>query len=169
MSHTRNAKPLVLSIYPSSAGLGYAVFEGASTLIDWGEKRYKHNRNEQCLLAAASYLNLYRPAVLILENYKGAGSRRTSRIETLISSLAVLGTEQGVPVRLYSRAAIRETFAESGRKKHVIARAIAARFPELEPSLPPRRKLWTSEDRRMAIFDAVALALTHFARSEQES
>ena len=36
------------------------------------------------------------------------------------------------------------------------------RFPELAPRLPRSRKPWMSEDYRMSIFDAVALALTFF-------
>jgi hypothetical protein len=35
-------------------------------------------------------------------------------------------------------------------------------LPELAPYRPPRRKLWMSEDDRMAIFDAAALAATFF-------
>jgi hypothetical protein len=40
--------------------------------------------------------------------------------------------------------------------------AIAKRFPELAPRLPRFRKPWMSEDYRMSIFDAVAMALTLF-------
>ena len=46
--------------------------------------------------------------------------------------------------------------------KQEIAIAIAERFPELAPRLPRSRKPWMSEDYRMSIFDAVALALTFF-------
>ena len=46
--------------------------------------------------------------------------------------------------------------------KQEIAIAIAERFPELAPRLPRFRKPWMSEDYRMSIFDAVALALTFF-------
>ena len=34
-------------------------------------------------------------------------------------------------------------------------------FPELEKRLPRVRKPWMSEDERMSIFDAVALAIAH--------
>ena len=46
--------------------------------------------------------------------------------------------------------------------KQEIAIAIAEHFPELAPRLPRSRKPWMSEDYRMSIFDAVALALTFF-------
>jgi hypothetical protein len=44
------------------------------------------------------------------------------------------------------------------RNKSQIARFIAARFPELADYVPRERKPWTSEDPRMAIFDAAAFA-----------
>jgi hypothetical protein len=41
-----------------------------------------------------------------------------------------------------------------------LAEILATRFPEeLAPRLPPKRKPWISEDYRMDIFDAVALAI----------
>jgi hypothetical protein len=33
--------------------------------------------------------------------------------------------------------------------------------------LPPIRKIWMSEDRRMSIFDAVSLAVTFFRSKSQ--
>jgi hypothetical protein len=39
---------------------------------------------------------------------------------------------------------------------------LAERFPELHPFLPPVRKPWMPEDDRMAIFDAVGLAVACF-------
>lgn len=45
------------------------------------------------------------------------------------------------------------------RNKAAIARALADRFPELRSRMPRVRKLWTTEDERMHIFDALALAV----------
>ena len=45
-----------------------------------------------------------------------------------------------------------------------IAETIAKHIPAFDRYLPPPRKPWMSEDPRMAVFDAVALALT-FLRS----
>jgi hypothetical protein len=47
--------------------------------------------------------------------------------------------------------------------KHVVAEVIAQRFPEeLGFRLPPKRRAWMSEDSRIDIFDAAALALAYF-------
>jgi len=42
---------------------------------------------------------------------------------------------------------------------------LAKQFPdELASRLPPKRKTWESEDSRMDIFDAVALAVTFWLK-----
>jgi hypothetical protein len=46
--------------------------------------------------------------------------------------------------------------------KHQIVSDVAHQFPELARQLPPARKPWMSEDERMAIFDAAALAVIFF-------
>jgi hypothetical protein len=44
--------------------------------------------------------------------------------------------------------------------KQEMAEKLAKDFPdELASRLPPKRKLWKSEDSRMDIFDAIALAV----------
>jgi hypothetical protein len=54
-----------------------------------------------------------------------------------------------------------KTFITDGQgTKHLLAEIMAKRFPaQLGLQLPPKRKPWMSEDSRMSIFDAVALAL----------
>ena len=66
-------------------------------------------------------------------------------------------------LRSYSRAQIRQFFSQTGAAtKDDIAKTVAMWLPEFTPHLPPPRKVWESEDRRMTMFDAVALALTFF-------
>ena len=64
-----------------------------------------------------------------------------------------------------SRHDILDVFGRLGaRSKDDVAAAVARMVPELAPSLPCRRRIWESEHYAMAIFEAAALALTHFAR-----
>ena len=57
-------------------------------------------------------------------------------------------------------ATVREHYAELGAtNKDAVARLIVQQFPELERFLPPKRRPWMPEDERMAIFDALALAM----------
>jgi hypothetical protein len=105
-------------------------------------------------------LAFYRPDMLITEDYKGAGSRRGSRIRELIDAISDLAAKEGVASRSFSRAEVRDCFGLTA--KRAIAQSIAQEFPELEPRLPPVRKIWMSEDARMNIFDAVGLGMTFF-------
>lgn len=67
-----------------------------------------------------------------------------------------------VSVVVFSRQQVRQVFFADGGEgtKHALAEKMAKRFPEeLGFRLPPKRRAWESEDSRMDIFDAVALAL----------
>jgi len=61
---------------------------------------------------------------------------------------------------MFSRRRVRKAFATwNAQTKEEIALVIADRFPELALQLPPHRKCYMSEDLRMSIFDAAALAV----------
>jgi hypothetical protein len=74
--------------------------------------------------------------------------------------IAAHAAEEGTSTASFSRAAVRACFGLGTKRQ--IAEAIAREFPELGPRLPPVRKIWMSEDRRMGIFDAVSLAVSFF-------
>ena len=79
-----------------------------------------------------------------------------------------VAAKRGVASTSFSRADVRACFKHVGaRTKREIALAIAREFPELEPRLPPVRRIWMSEDARMNIFDAVALGMTFFHTKQQ--
>ena len=76
---------------------------------------------------------------------------------------------KGVKTRCYSRSKVRGTFLKHGAfTKQEIAEVITREFPEFEPHLPPKRSIYRPESARMSIFDATALAMTHyFFKSEK--
>jgi hypothetical protein len=161
MSDRRSQGEFVLCIYPSAKGFGFAVFEGSRLLVDWGVKGvHGERKNAQSLRKMRELLAFYRPDMLITEDYKGAASRRGSRIRELIDAISDLAAKKGVASRSFSRAEVRDGFGLTA--KRAIAQSIAQEFPELEPRLPPVRKIWMSEDARMNIFDAVGLGMTFF-------
>jgi hypothetical protein len=45
--------------------------------------------------------------------------------------------------------------------KYERAQAVVQRFPVLTQKLPPKRKPWESEDYRMSVFAAAALAMAY--------
>ncbi len=107
---------------------------------------------------------LYTPDVIVIEDLAEKGSRRGRRVKELLGRIVRLAAQREVESRFFSRTRIKETFAPAGAtNKHQIATTIAAQLPELAPMLPKPRKPWMSEDCRMGIFDAAALALAFFS------
>jgi len=158
----------VLAIDPINKGCGFAVLGGPHLLVDWGIKgtsRWPDPRERWCLRQIAELIDFYRPDRLIVEDCVGSRSRRGQRSRHLIERAVELAREKGIPTHRISSAAIRRTFGPAGAcTKYKIALAIAGRFPELAWRLPPIRKPWMSEDARMGMFDAVALAVTFYGR-----
>jgi hypothetical protein len=158
-----NEEALILSVFPSVRGFGFALFHGAWVPIDWGFRHVQGDKNEACLDKVRKLIDEFAPDILLLEDHAGAGSRRSPRIEALIGNIAALAARTGITVELYSRDRIKECFAEfDAVTKYEIARAISRTLPEFPPQLPPERKIWLPEEYRMSIFDAVSLIFTHF-------
>jgi Holliday junction resolvasome RuvABC endonuclease subunit len=151
----------ILAIAPSTRGFGFAVLEGEVSLVDWGVKTVKGDKNVQSLAKVKELIAHYQPGVLVLEDASAKGSRRSPRIRKLSRQIIKMAVTRKVSVKLFSRDQVMKTFITDGQgTKHALAEIIAKRFPEeLGSRLPPKRKPWMSEDSRMNIFDAVALVL----------
>jgi Holliday junction resolvasome RuvABC endonuclease subunit len=161
MNRTQPKHPRILAIGPSTRGFGFAVLEGQKTLVDWGAKSVKGDKNSQCLMKVNEMIGHYQPEVMVLQDHSSEHSRRCSRIRELIQGIAALASSEGIKVALFSDKQIkRMLFAEGKGTKQDLAEILARRFPEeLADRLSPKRRAWMSEDYRMCIFDAVALAL----------
>jgi len=155
----------VLSIYPTSRGFAFVLFEGPASPFDWGTKEFRgRHKNMQTLRAVAAIIDRYRPEVLVIEDFTVKGSRRSSRIRKLYRALTHLAETEQVDVQRISRTQVRLCFASVGATtKHEIAMAIAKQILALAHRLPRTRKIWMSEDPRQNLFDAAAIGLTYFA------
>jgi Holliday junction resolvasome RuvABC endonuclease subunit len=152
----------VLAIAPSTRGFGFAVVEGQETLVDWGVKSVKGDKNTGSFAKVAELIVQYQPEVMVLQNNSVKDSRRSVRIKELGLQIIALAANRNVRVALFSRKQVRRVFFTDGQgTKHALAEILAKRFPEeLGFRLPPKRRPWMSEDYRMDIFEAVSLALT---------
>lgn len=160
----------VLAIDPTHRGFGFVVLEGTTELLDWGTRYVSHPKDDNSIQKVDQLIERYAPDVLVLEDPIGNGSKRCLRVQKLIERFHQLGRARDLSVFQYSRAQIRLAFSsDNATTKEEIAAAAAVRLPELAPRLPPTRKVWMSEDHRMAIFDAVSLALTHLGAVENRS
>lgn len=153
--------PRILAIAPSREGIGFAVMDGLNNLINWGVKWTRGDKNKAGVAKAKELIVRYEPEVIALEDASADGSHRGRRLRELMKRIVALSANKNVPVALFSRKQMKWTFLLDGDgTRHDLVAAIAARFPdELGRHLPPERRPWMDEDHRMAMFDAVALAL----------
>ena len=169
MRQTFTKGVVVLSVYPSSWGVSYAIFIGPWFPVDWGTRFIVGDKNAQTLAKVRELLKTYRPDVLVIEDYAGEGSRRTPRVREVLRDIEKLAATKKVTTHTYSRAEIRACFSQfNAWTKHEITRAIAESLPEFRNILPPVRKIWMPEHYNMNIFDAVSLVFTFFYFNEQK-
>jgi hypothetical protein len=160
----RKRHDVVLAVYPSARGLGFALFEGPLAPVDWGVHELRGaEKNVRSLRIVDRLIRRYQPDMLIVQDTSPSGTRRARRIRLFHEMLAELADRHGVHLRSYTRAQVRHCFAPLGlTTKDGIAETISRHLPELGRFLPPRRKPWMSEDARMSLFDAAALGLIFF-------
>lgn len=165
MAHEK-PKHFVLAIYPFSRGFAFVLFEGAESPFDWGVKEIKEkHKNTKTLNAIKKLIDRYRPEVLVIEDTRSKGARRTSRIRKLYRMLVHLAIAEYVDVCRCSRDEVAAAFAVVGaRTKYELARAISAQIPAFYHRMPGIRRPWMSEDPRQSLFDAAALGLTYYSR-----
>jgi len=157
----------VLAIDPITKGFGFAILDGPQLLVNWGLRGTKRwpNQRERYLREVTKLVEVYSPDRIVVEDCLDVRSRRGKKSRQLIEQIIRLAGEREVPVRRISRAGLHRAFAsDHAQTKYKIALAIVRRFPELAVRLPPARKPWMSEKAQMGVFDAVALALTFYAR-----
>jgi hypothetical protein len=160
MTHSRQKFVRILAIAPSTRGFGFAVLEQGK-LVDWGVKSVKGDKNLASLVRVEKMIHLYNPSVLVLQNCSDVSVRRSTRIQILAQRILELAAGQKLRVKLLTNEQVKRiVFGNGLGTKHALAEILAQRFPdELGHRLPPKRRPWMSEDYRMDIFDAVALAV----------
>jgi hypothetical protein len=160
---------LALAIYLTAHGFSFTLMEAPLAPVDWGiVRRDGPEKNRRCLKTAGALLQRYRPDVLILQDTSWTGTVRPQRIANLNAAILKSAEDVGILVCAFSRDQVRAAFSSAQPlTKHAMAEAIVKHIPAFESFLPEPRKWWNSEDPRMGLFDAAALALTFF-RSVQE-
>ena len=162
---------LVTAIYLNSRGFAFVLFQESHAPQDWGMVEARgEDKREKILARVDGLFARHRPDVVVLQDTSYIGTHRPHRIRRLNEAIAEVAEQYGFPVIFISRVKVRQHFAYLGRvTKDTIAAAIAKHIPAFERFLPPPRKPWQSEDARMGIFDAAALALTFFDTNGQAS
>ena len=161
--NTKKKNNIVFAIYPNSTGYGFVYMENARKLLDYGSVRINPISNRKVMERIKQAFDYFRPSIVIVQDPEGKSSRTGSRVKKLINQVVAYAHEEKLPVVQYSRDRIKDVFEQFGAvTKYEISQVMLKEFKELETKSPKERKLWTSEDRNMAIFDALSLALTWF-------
>ena len=171
MRHASKSE-LVFAIYPTTLNFAFVLFEGPLSPYDWGIKGVNQNdKNASILEQVKKLIDQYRPDAIVIEDTSEKESRRSVRIRKLYRLITRLAETEYVPLFSYSKEAVRKCFESAGvSTKHDIASAIAREIPAFINQLPRKRKAWTTEDRKQALFDAAALGITHYvAQSGKQS
>ena len=154
---------LTLAIHATSRGFGFVVFEGPFTVHDWGTVVARGDKNAVCLKKVAVMLERYSPEALLLEAAGKDSSLRSERIARLYKGVASLAVSSGIDVSIYKFRDVQAAFRDVGaRTRQEIAEAVSRHVTALSDRVPKPRRPWDSEHRRMAVFCAAALVLTHF-------
>lgn len=159
----KNSLGLIFAVHATDRGFGYVVFEGPFTPYDWGIVFARGDKNAVCLRKVEIMLDRFAPETLLLEAFGRGSSLRSDRISRLYRAIISLASNRSVNVVIYTRADIKAAFRTVGAcTRQEIAVAVAKHVDAFRHRLPPPRRPWESEDRRMALFNAGALILTHF-------
>lgn len=152
----------LLALDPTRQGFAYVLLE-SEILIDWGLV-HAGRSVEASMRRLDELVSRYTPDLLVIEHSSEFGRRRGQRAREFLVSVDLLGLSGEITVERVSQDAVKHAFMET-KGKHAIALSLLDKYPELRPWRPRVRKPWMSEDERMNIFDALALALTFRASS----
>lgn len=167
MSNGIKKNNIVFAVYPNANGFGFVYMENARKLIDFGAIRVRPLGNKKVMERIKQSINYLRPSIIIVQEAESKSSRTGNRVKNLIRNIVVMAKEANLKVVQFSRDQIRDVFEQFGATtKYEISQVLIKEFTELEDKLPKKRKLWTSEDRNMAIFDALSLGITWYYLSD---
>jgi len=159
----RNSNSVVLAIYPNARGFGYAFLENPQEPKDCGVVSILPICNNRCLMRIKKFIAHYEPTLIVLQDFAIEHSRKSRRVKELISSIVQFCHDQRLPVREYSQEQIAFVFEQfKAWTKYEIAKLISEWLPQFKGKMPRIRKPWMCEDYHMGMFDAMALAITHF-------
>lgn len=163
----KNNNRVILAIYPNARGFGYAFFENPAEVRDCGVVSILPICNKRCLARVQKFISHYEPTLVVLQDLNVTHSRKSLRVKKLIASITQYCQDKGLPVKAYSQEQIRFVFDQfKVYTKYEIAKRITEWLPQLQKKMPRFRKPWMCEDYHMGMFDAIALALTHFYITE---
>ena len=153
----------VIALDVRSRSFGFVVFEGPNEILDWGVRSFRSGANAVKAPAATKLLSLldeFTPSAVVIRER----TTRSAKKPKLLSIIERQVRNRRVPVRFITPRDVNRAFVGFESNKYEVASALAKQFPTLASRLPPKRKIWQSEDYRIGIFDAAAVGVAYFVR-----
>src|ERR1019366_8067521 len=136
--------------------IGHAAFESPARLLDFGVMRFGSVKWVDRRVVAL--FHALRPTVLVLRKISRRSQRNRPRTNALVNVIVRIARRSSIEVVWVSERELKDWFRQYGKStKYARAVFLASAFPELTPRLPSERKTWETENRRMPVFDSVAL------------
>lgn len=158
--------PPIMALHATSRGFGFVVMSGPFSLVDWGTRSARKNKNATCLASLTTLLDRFDPHTLVLED-PSLSPRRSARINRLYQAIAALCLSRSIDLAVFTRADIHHCYASVGALTwQDVAEAVERQLEPLRGLVPKRRKAWQSESRRMSIFAAAAAAMAYWQLSK---
>ena len=154
----------VLALELTSTTAGFVVLEGPERLVIWGSKGIDDDVSRFLPKLSREVLR-YRPDVIVGED--PALSRKGSRVREHLVWCEQWSADHETPFISVSAGELRSWSEHLGPTKERRAIALARLFPEIRPLVPPPRKLWQAEAKRVNVFVALSRALYYYERSER--
>lgn len=145
----------LLAIDLTAKGFGFALLDARLGLLDWGFSSFPATDDALFLERVSTRIDRGHPTALVLENFAPIKGREAAvRRRDLAIALA---TERKIGLCQVSQKIVQGILGPGTKAQ--IAKTLAGRFPELRHRMPRERTRWSTEDERMHIFDALALAV----------
>jgi hypothetical protein len=161
-TQSNEKRVLALDVHPRS--FGFVVFEGPNQILSWGVRSFRPGVNAVKTPAGEkvfTVLDKFKPSAVGIRERETGGRPKKTKILATIERKA---RSRRIPVRFISRGDVNRAFVGFESNKYEVASALAKQFPALASRLPPKRKIWQSEDYRMGIFDAAAVGVAYFTQ-----
>jgi len=162
MTHFGSEKR-VIALDVRSRNFGFVVFEGPNEILDWGVRSFRSGANAVKTPAATKLLALldeFTPSAVVIKE-RATGSAKKPKLLSIIERQV---RTRRIPLRFMIPRDVNRAFVGFESNKYEVASALAKQFPTLASRLPPKRKIWQSEDYRIGIFDAAAVGVAYFVR-----
>lgn len=160
--------PTLLALAIHSSRVGFAIFRGSNSVVDWGTyaiPRDSEPMSSRAQRRIATLLVSPTPTAIAVKrsrSKRGVDDRFARRLGRCVRSQA---RKFSIPVIRITDADVRRNFRTfDAHSKYDRAKVLVSVYPELDWKLPPKRKAWESEPRSMMIFEAVEIGFVYWRK-----